>query len=88
MVFNSNALRRAAAGVSLVLAALTFPAAAQAATAPTSASTATSTYGPVVYGVYMTQTSCTSAAATYKALGKSTNCVWTSSIKRWVLYVW
>ncbi|GIH75268.1 hypothetical protein [Planobispora longispora] len=87
MVFNTNALRRTAAGVSLVLAALAFPTAAQAATAQTSAATAGGTYGPVVYGLYPTQASCASAAAKYNVAGKSAYCVLMWRLNRWALYV-
>ncbi|WP_182877910.1 hypothetical protein [Microbispora sp. H10670] len=82
MIFNANSFRRTAAGVGLVLAALAFPAAAQAATTQTSA--------PQLYGIYSTSDACLRAAAEYTAAGKSAVCRPSSIYARpplWMLYV-
>ncbi|GAA4212492.1 hypothetical protein [Microbispora amethystogenes] len=88
MNFNTNSFRRTAAGVGLVLAALAFPAAAQAATTQTSAATASNT--PQLYGIYSTSDACLRAAAEYTAAGKSAVCRPSSIYARpplWMLYV-
>ncbi|MEU1728603.1 hypothetical protein [Nonomuraea sp. NPDC005692] len=83
MVINTNTFRRTAAGVGLVLAALAFPAAAQAAAAQTSTT-------PVLVGVYPTSDACARAAAPYTAAGKTASCRLNSIYAKppyWLLYV-
>ncbi|MEU5867154.1 hypothetical protein ABZ815_38690 [Nonomuraea sp. NPDC047529] len=83
MVINTNSFRRTAAGLGLVLTALAFPAATQAATAQAATT-------PVMVGVYPTSDACARAAAPYTAAGKTASCRPSSIYARppyWMLYV-
>ncbi|MFF5211161.1 hypothetical protein [Streptosporangium sp. NPDC000396] len=81
MIFHANAFRRTAAGVSLILAALVLPTAAQAATTQTSASVAAGTW--VSQGPYPSLSLCTAAASAY---GPNAYCY--QRYGRWYLMVW
>ncbi|MEV4396986.1 hypothetical protein [Nonomuraea sp. NPDC049607] len=87
MVINTNSFRRTAAGLGLVLTALAFPAATQAAAQAATAQAATT---PVMVGVYPTSDACARAAAPYTAAGKTASCRPSSIYARppyWMLYV-